>query len=170
MAEVSLAAGLFKEAGFADYNAAGEALAHIVNGESGSRCAGEGFHFHTSLVGGLDRTFYMDTRWIVKPDGETDAVKGKRMAEGYEICGPFDSLSASDDGGLEDGPLPGLDFLLCIVRKDSLGEIYNGACRGGTPGGSLVRDIDHAGLAVVVEVCEHGRKRKEGMANLDKAK
>ena len=112
----------------------------------------------------------MDTGGAVEPDGEIDAVEGKGMAEGDEIGGPLDSLSASDDGGLEDGPLSGLDFLLCIVRKESRGEIYYGARRSGASGSGLIGDIDHVWLAVVVEVCEHVRKRKEGPANLDKVK
>src|SRR5579859_6947803 len=153
------AAGLRDELDLADDHLLVDSLAHVVDRERSNGHGGQGFHFDAGLGGDSGDGFDVERDrlgmvWLELGEVEMhfDALDGKRMAEGDEVATSLGGHDPGNASGIEDLTLGGFFFGDGAEGGGGQRDIAFG---DGLPSsGGFGPDVDHSGLAFIIEMAE----------------
>ena len=147
------ATGFLQQTDVFDAHAAVDGLAHVVNGEQAYRCCGQGFHFDTGSTKTFSDDFTVNGMlgFVDRKIGG-DAGQGDRVAKGDKVARAFRGLNCGDAGDAQHVAFLGRAGENKCQRfrfhEDAAGRA------GDTSGFGLGADVDHMGLAGIVEMSQ----------------
>ncbi len=131
----------------------GKGLAHIINRQGCHTHRRQGLHLHTGFSGKRHRGFNHSTLPF-DFDGYLTILQAYSMTKWDELSRSLGAHDTRNDSRLENGALPGDQFIPRHLLQDFISQFHHGLCAGRAPGNLLCGNIHHFGKSGCADVCK----------------